>query len=87
VDPVGGWTTIAISLALVLVTAFVLRERMPRRVVDAVLFVGGAGVALGGLLLLEEVDVASWVVAPLVAAVAAVAQVRAMFAGGGPFRT
>jgi hypothetical protein len=51
------------------------------------LALGGAGIGVGGLLLLSDVEPASWVVAPVLLAVAAVANVRLLFAGQGPFRT
>jgi hypothetical protein len=47
----------------------------------------GAAVALIGLSLLDHVDPWSWVVAPLLLAAGAIAQVRFLFAEGGPFRT
>jgi hypothetical protein len=48
---------------------------------------GGAIVGLIGLTFLDHVDPWSWLVAPLVLAAGAVAQVRALSAEGGPFRT
>jgi hypothetical protein len=48
---------------------------------------GGAIVGLGALLLMDHVDPWSWVVAPVVLAIGAAAQVRVLFAPGGPFRT
>ena len=48
---------------------------------------GGAGIGVGGLLFLRDVGPGSWVVAPALLAVAAVAHVRFLFAGEGPFRT
>jgi hypothetical protein len=47
------------------------------------------GVAVGvlGLTTLDHVDPWSWVVAPVALAIGAVAQIRALFAPGGPFRT
>jgi hypothetical protein len=48
---------------------------------------GGAVVGLVGLTFVDRVDPWSWVVAPLVLAAGAVAQVRALTAEGGPFRT
>jgi CDP-diglyceride synthetase len=47
----------------------------------------GAVVGVVALIPLDHVDPWSWVVAPLVLAIAAVAQLRALFASGGPFRT
>ena len=48
-----------------------------------------AGAVVGALALipLDHVDPWSWVIAPLVLAIATVAQIRALFAPGGPFRT
>jgi hypothetical protein len=56
-------------------------------VLDVLLAVGGAGIGVGGLLLLSDVELASWVVAPILLAIAAIAHVRVLFAGQGPFRT
>ena len=86
-DAVGGWTTLAASVVLLAVTLTVLRERVSRRWIDGLVALGGVGVALGGLLFLEDVGVASWVVAPLLLALSAVAQWRLLFAPGGPLRT
>ena len=47
----------------------------------------GAGIGVGGLLLLDDVGTASWIAAPAVLAVVAPLHVRALFARGGPFRT
>jgi hypothetical protein len=86
-DPVGGWSTLLVASAVLLLATFPLRARLRPRVVDALLALGGAGVGVGGLLLLNDVEPASWVVAPVLLAVAAVAHVRILFAGQGPFRT
>lgn len=48
---------------------------------------GGAIVGVLALLPIAHVDPWSWVVAPLFLAVGAVAQARALFSDGGPFRT
>jgi len=72
---------------LFLLAAFPLRTRLHPRIVDLLLAISGAGVAVGGLLFLEDVGAASWVFAPVFLAVGAVAHVRALFAGAGPFRT
>jgi hypothetical protein len=87
VDPVGAWTTIAASAALVLIVVFTARDRLLRRWIMVLVALGGAGVGLGGLLLLDDVGPASWVAAPAVLAAAAVGQERFLFAPGGPFRT
>jgi len=47
----------------------------------------GAIVGVLALLPLAHVDPWSWVVAPVFLAVGAVAQARALFSDGGPFRT
>jgi hypothetical protein len=86
-DPVAGWSFLLAAAALLLLAAFPLRTRLPRRVLDGLLALGGAGIGVGGLLLLSDVEPASWVVAPVLLAVAAAAHVRFLFAGQGPFRT
>jgi hypothetical protein len=86
-DPVGGWSTLLAASAVVLLATFPLRTRLRPPVVDVLLALGGVGIGVGGLLLLDDVELASWVVAPLLLAVAAVAHVRILFAGQGPFRT
>jgi len=59
--------------------------RIDRATVAAALL--GATVGVCALLPLDHVDPWSWVVAPLVLAIGAVAQMRALSAPGGPFRT
>jgi hypothetical protein len=86
-DRIGGWSTIAVSAALFLGAAFPLRGRLGPRAIDVMVASGGAGLAVGGLLLLDDVGVASWIVAPLVLAGAGVVHVRVFFAGDGPLRT
>jgi hypothetical protein len=58
-----------------------------RRTLDLLLFVFGAGVGAIGLLIVGDAGPGSWVVAPLMLGMGAVAQQRALFAPGGPFRT
>jgi CDP-diglyceride synthetase len=48
---------------------------------------GGAIVGVLALLPIAHIDPWSWVVAPAFLAVVAVAQARALFSDGGPFRT
>jgi hypothetical protein len=86
-DTVAGWSSLLAAAALLLLAAFPLRTRLPHRVLDGLLALGGAGIGAGGLLLLSDVEPASWVVAPVLLAVAAVAHVRFLWAGEGPFRT
>ena len=47
----------------------------------------GALIGLLALVPLDHVDPWSWVVAPAILAVGAMAQTRALFSEGGPFRT
>lgn len=86
-DPLGAWTTVVVSAGLMLAGALVLRTRLPARAVDALVGLGGAGAAVGGLLFLEDVGTASWIVGPVVAAGLAILHVRALFGGSGPLRT
>ena len=53
----------------------------------ALIALAGAVVGVVALLPIAHVDPWSWVVAPLFLAVGAVAQTRALFSDGGPFRT
>jgi hypothetical protein len=87
VDEVVGWAVIAASAALLLATAFVVRTRIATAAFDGLLAAAGAGLAVGGLLLVDDVETGSWIVAPVALAVLTVVHVRAMFAGSGPFRT
>jgi hypothetical protein len=82
-----GWVVLMVSAVLLVTAAFPLRTRLHDRVVDVLLALAGAGIGVGGLLFLEDVGVASWLFAPAFLAVAAIAHVRALFAGAGPFRT
>lgn len=86
-DPVGAWTTLAASAALVVLAAVVLRPRLSRPLVDGLLALGGVGLGVGGLLLFDDVAAASWVAAPVLLAVITVLHVRLLFAGDGPLRT
>ena len=82
-----AWTVLAASTLLLLAAVFPLRTRLPDRAVDVLLALAGAGVGIGGLLFLDDVGIASWIFAPVFLAVGAIAHVRALFAGAGPFRT
>jgi hypothetical protein len=86
-DPVGGWTALLAALAVLVMATFPLRTRLRPAIVNAMLALGGAGIGVGGLLFLRDVEPGSWVVAPALLAIAAVAHVRFLFAGEGPFRT
>jgi hypothetical protein len=87
VDPVGGGTTLLVALTVLVLATFPLRTRLRPALVDAMLALGGAGIGEGGLLFVRDVEPGSWVVAPGLLAIAAVAHVRFLFAGEGPFRT
>jgi hypothetical protein len=73
--------------ALALVTGGRLRTLLPQPAVHALMALAGAGLGVGGLLMLHQVSAASWIAAPVVLASVAPLHVRALFAGEGPFRT
>jgi hypothetical protein len=87
VDDLLAWSVLGAASVLFVLAAFPLRTRLRPRLVDLLLAVSGAGVAVGGLLFLDDVGRASWVFAPVFLAAGAVAHVRALFAGAGPLRT
>jgi hypothetical protein len=87
VSTFGGWVVVAVSVAALGVAAFVLRRNLSATAFASVAGAAGAGVGLGGLVVVGDVGVASWIVAPIVLAVASALQVKALFATGGPFRT
>ena len=60
---------------------------LSRRALDLLCFVVGACVGAVGLLIVGDAGPGSWVVAPVTLGLGAVAQQRALFAPGGPFRT
>ncbi len=84
---VAGWAIVAFSTATLAIGASVLRRRISGVLMTLIAAAAGAGVALGGLLVVGDVGLGSWIVAPLVLGVAVPLQVRALFAPGGPFRT
>jgi hypothetical protein len=85
--PTAGIALILVAGVLAIVTGGWLRTSLPRPATDALMALAGAGIGAGGLLLLDDVNAASWIAAPAVLAVVAPLHVRALFAGGGPFRT
>jgi hypothetical protein len=87
VNDAAGIAVLVTCTIVALATTFTLRPRLAPIAVDALLAASGAGAAAGGLLLLEDVGVASWVLAPLALAVLTPVHVRALFAREGPFRT
>jgi hypothetical protein len=86
-SPMGGVAVIGASTAVLVVVVARARLGASTPVVDALVGLSSAGVAIGGLLLLDDVGTSSWITAPAILAVAAVLHVRALFAGSGPFRT
>lgn len=84
----AGIAIVAAAAVLLIITALVLRPRLPQRATDILTALGGAGVGAGGLLLLDrDVSLASWIAAPVILALAALAHSRMLFGGAGPFRT
>ena len=84
---VTGSAILVTSAVAILVTASFLRARVPPGLVDALLALEGAGLAVGGLLLVDEVGTGSWIAGPAALALLTPLHVRALFAGEGPFRT
>jgi hypothetical protein len=82
-----GWAVVATSTVGLGIVVLALRRMPPGALITTVAAAAGAGVAVGGLLVIGDVGVASWIVAPLVLGVAVPLQVRALLAPGGPFRT
>jgi hypothetical protein len=85
--PTAGVATIVVGSGLALITAGWFRTMLPQAAVDALMALAGALIAVGGLLMLDDVNTASWIAGPVMLAVIAVVNVRALFARGGPFRT
>lgn len=86
-DPVGGWTTIGASALFLVAAWFPLRRMLSGWLADLLTAACGAGVGVGGLLLLHDVGLASWIVAPVLTGLGAFGHRRALFSGAGPFRT
>jgi hypothetical protein len=80
----AGVATIVGSSALGLLTVFVLWHRVSAALAYALTAVWGIGVAVGGLLVQDDVGVASWVLA--VAVLGAVGPVHARLVFGRPGR-
>jgi hypothetical protein len=87
VHTIEGIVVIAAGAVAGGLAAFPLRTRLPRPAVDALAAAFGLGLGAGGLLLQDDVGVASWIVAPVVLALLAPLHLRALFAAGGPMRT
>jgi hypothetical protein len=82
-----AWAILGVGVGILLLATFPLREKLAGPVVDGLLAVAGAAIGVGGLLFLDDVGPASWLVAPAFLAVGTIAHVRGLFAGDGPFRT
>lgn len=80
----AGVVTIACASALGLLTVFVLWRRVPAAATYALMASCGVGVAVGGLLVQDDVGTASWVVA--VVALGVVTPVHARLVFGPPGR-
>jgi hypothetical protein len=85
--PAAGIAVIVVGGALALLVGGWLRRTFPPAAVDALMALAGALIAVGGLLMLDDVNAASWIAGPVMLAVIAPLNVRALFARGGPFRT
>lgn len=83
----AGWAVVTASTVVILAATFPLRTRIHPRLVDGLLALAGVGIGLGGLLVVEDAGPGSWILAPALLAVGAIAHVRALFAGEGPLRT
>ncbi len=86
-DPVGGWVTIAVSVAVILGTWFRSRGKASSWIFDAGSGLGGVGLGIGGLLLVQDPGTPSWFLTPMILGVAAIIHRRLLFAGEGPLRT
>ena len=79
----AGVATIAGASVLGLLTVFVLWRRLPPVAAFAVIAACGVGVAVGGLLVQDDVGKASWVVAIVVLGVLAPVHARLVFGPPG----
>ena len=86
-DPVGGWTTVAVAGSSLVYLWTSLRRRLSRRTVDLLSALCGAIGGVGGLLLLHDVGLASWIAGPLGLALTLGLHAHFLFAGEGPLRT
>ena len=85
--PTVGVAVIIVGSTLALLVGGWLRTTLPPLAVDALMALAGALIGVGGLLMLDDVNTASWIAGPVMLAVIAPLNVRALFARGGPFRT
>jgi hypothetical protein len=86
-DPVGGWTTVAVAGSSLCFIWTSLRRRLSQRTVDLLSALCGAVGGVGGLLLLYDVGITSWIVGPAVLAAVLALHAHALFADEGPLRT
>jgi hypothetical protein len=80
----AGVATIVGASALGLLTVFVLWRRLPAAAAFAVIAACGVGLAVGGLLVQDDVGTVSWVVA--IVALGVLAPVHARLVFGSPGR-
>lgn len=85
--PALGWTMVVVGLAFLAVTWLSLQYRVSQVMADALTGVAAIVATCGGLLILPDVSVASWVLGPCFAMLGGVVHRRALFRGAGPFRT
>jgi hypothetical protein len=85
--PALGWSLIATSVAIGLLSWFGLRGKASDFIMDAGTALASVGLAAGGLLFLDEANTLAWVLTPLITVIALVAHRRFLFAGDGPLRT
>lgn len=83
----GGIAIILAGSVLAVLIGGWLRALLPAPAIDALMALAGAGIGVGGLLMLDNVETASWIAAPAVLALIAPLHLRALFAREGPFRT
>ena len=85
--PVLGICVMVVALGVTALDVWVLRPRISTGVFTLVLALMGAVLGAGALLMIEDVPVSSWILAPAVMAGLATLHTRALLAGSGPFRT
>lgn len=85
--PVLGICVMAAALGVTALDVWALRSRVSMGLFTLVLALMGAVLGAGALLMIEDVPVSSWVLAPAVMAGLATLHTRALLAGSGPFRT
>ena len=77
----------AAALGVTALDVWVLRSRVSMGLFTLVLALMGAVLGAGALLMIEDVPVSSWVLAPAVMAGLATLHTRVLLAGSGPFKT